>query len=168
MTNLEQLLDDALAGGEVPGAAALVARNDHVEVASVGDVGPDSIVRIASITKPITAAAVMLLVEDGRAALDDPIARWLPELESPVVVRTPATRRAGKFLPGAATAYGPAGRPKRQLMMAEPPLESSVRLATVVGPGRGAIPPAKPHAGCPQAEGPRFPVRRRTTKGRTA
>ena len=52
--------------------------------------GPDSIFRIASITKPITAAAVMLLVDDGVVALDDPIARWLPELESPLVVRTPA------------------------------------------------------------------------------
>jgi CubicO group peptidase (beta-lactamase class C family) len=51
----------------------------------------DSIFRIASITKPITAAATMVLVEGGRVALDDPIARWLPELESPVVVRTPSS-----------------------------------------------------------------------------
>src|SRR2546423_9966414 len=40
-------------------------------------------------TKPITAAAVMLLVDEGVVALDDPIARWLPELASPKVVRTP-------------------------------------------------------------------------------
>ena len=50
----------------------------------------DSIFRIASITKPITAAAVMMLVEDGRIALDDPVGQWLPELASPMVVRTPA------------------------------------------------------------------------------
>ena len=49
----------------------------------------DTIVRIASIGKPITAAAVMMLVDDGTLALDEPIARWLPELASPVVVRTP-------------------------------------------------------------------------------
>ncbi len=49
----------------------------------------DTIVRIASIGKPITAAAVMTLVDDGTLALDEPIARWLPELASPVVVRTP-------------------------------------------------------------------------------
>src|SRR5690242_9365500 len=49
----------------------------------------DSLFRIASLTKPITAAAVLLLVDDGELALDDPIARWLPELASPVVVRTP-------------------------------------------------------------------------------
>src|SRR5262249_32959822 len=46
--------------------------------------------RVASITKPITAAAVMMLVDDGRVALDDPVGRWLPELASPAVVRTPA------------------------------------------------------------------------------
>jgi CubicO group peptidase (beta-lactamase class C family) len=51
----------------------------------------ESIFRFASITKPITAAAVMMLVEDGRIALDDPVDRWLPELAEPKVVRTPAS-----------------------------------------------------------------------------
>ena len=51
----------------------------------------NSIFRIASITKPITAAAVMMLVEDGRIALEDPVRQWLPELASPAVVRTPAS-----------------------------------------------------------------------------
>ena len=51
----------------------------------------DSIFRLASITKPVTAAAVMLLVQDGRIALADPVATWLPELARPVVVRTPAS-----------------------------------------------------------------------------
>jgi CubicO group peptidase (beta-lactamase class C family) len=49
----------------------------------------DSIFRIASITKPIVAAAAMVLVEDGRMALDDPVERWLPELASRVVLRRP-------------------------------------------------------------------------------
>jgi CubicO group peptidase (beta-lactamase class C family) len=89
MTQLRDLLEEAVGDGVVPGAAALVARGEEVEVASAGDLGPDAIVRIASITKPITAAAVMLLVEEGRLALDNPIARWLPELASPRVVRTP-------------------------------------------------------------------------------
>jgi CubicO group peptidase (beta-lactamase class C family) len=89
MTPLHDLLETTVASGTVPGAAALVARGEDVEIVGVGEVEPDSIVRIASITKPITAAAVMLLVEDGLLALDDPIARWLPELASPHVVRTP-------------------------------------------------------------------------------
>src|ERR1700751_5863478 len=51
----------------------------------------DSIFRIASITKPVTAAAVMMLVEDGRIALDEPVRRWLPELASPGVWAPPAS-----------------------------------------------------------------------------
>src|SRR5437879_13348973 len=89
MTPLQDLLETTLGEGTVPGVAALVARGDEIEIGSVGEVDPDSIVRIASITKPITAAAVMLLVDEGVVALDDPIARWLPELSSPSVVRTP-------------------------------------------------------------------------------
>jgi CubicO group peptidase (beta-lactamase class C family) len=89
VTSLRRLVESAVAGGVVPGAAALVARGDDVEVAAAGEIAPDSIARIASITKPITAAALMLLVDDGLMALDDPIARWLPELAAPRVVRTP-------------------------------------------------------------------------------
>ena len=88
MTPLQRFLETTAESGKVPGAAALVARGEDVEIAGVGEVEPDSIVRIASITKPITAAAVMLLVDEGLVSLDDPIARWLPELASPRVVRT--------------------------------------------------------------------------------
>jgi len=84
-------LQDLLDAAAVPGAAALVSRGDEVEIASAGELERDSIVRVASITKPITAAAVMLLIEDGLASLDSPIADWLPELASPHVVRTPSS-----------------------------------------------------------------------------
>ena len=89
MTPLQDLLETSVGAGVAPGAAALVARADDVEVASVGEFKPDSIARIASITKLITAAAVMLLVDEGLVALDAPISRWLPEVASPQVVRTP-------------------------------------------------------------------------------
>ena len=97
MTDLLDILETHVSKGPVPGAVALVARGDRVEFQAVGSVdvagtapmARDSIFRIASITKPITAAAVMMLVEDGRIALDDPVERWLPELVAPTVVRTP-------------------------------------------------------------------------------
>jgi CubicO group peptidase (beta-lactamase class C family) len=99
MSKLRDILETAVADGSVPGAVGLVARDDRIEVQAVGDadtqgtapMAQDSIFRIASITKPITAAAVMMLVEDGRIALADPVGRWLPELASPRVVRTPAS-----------------------------------------------------------------------------
>jgi len=89
MRSLQDLLDAAVGSGDAPGATALVARGDEVEIAAAGDLLPNSIIRLASTTKPIIAAAVMLLVDESRVALDDPIAEWLPELASPVVVRTP-------------------------------------------------------------------------------
>jgi CubicO group peptidase (beta-lactamase class C family) len=97
MSDLRSVLDEHVTRGPVPGAVALIARGDRVEVEAVGSadvagttpVARDSIFRVASITKPITAAAALVLVDDGRIALDDPVGEWLPELASPVVVRTP-------------------------------------------------------------------------------
>lgn len=96
MTDLNEVLSRHVHAGTLPGAVGIVARGDDVEAAAVGAMafgGPpmarDSIFRIASITKPITAAAVMTLVDDGRLTLDAPVREWLPELASPVVVRTP-------------------------------------------------------------------------------
>src|SRR6476646_7262655 len=65
LSELQDLVEAAVADGKAPGAAALVSRADAVEVTSAGELEADSIVRIASLTKPISAAAVMLLVDDG-------------------------------------------------------------------------------------------------------
>jgi len=99
MSTLHDILQTSVSNGSVPGAVGLVARGGQVEVHAAGaadvdgarPMARDSIFRIASITKPITAAAVMMLAEDGRIALDDPVGRWLPELAAPSVVRTPAS-----------------------------------------------------------------------------
>ncbi|MFD0020496.1 serine hydrolase domain-containing protein [Streptomyces sp. NPDC058382] len=97
MSTLREVLEEHVRDGSVPGAVGLVARGNRVDVQAVGnaDVGGgtpmarDSLFRIASITKPLTAAAAMLLIEDGRIALADPVGPWLPELAAPMVVRTP-------------------------------------------------------------------------------
>ena len=99
MTKLSDVLQAHVGNGSAPGAVGLVARGERVEVQAVGSVDVegtapmtrDSIFRIASITKPITAAAVMMLVDEGRIALQDSVEHWLPELASPTVVRTPAS-----------------------------------------------------------------------------
>jgi CubicO group peptidase (beta-lactamase class C family) len=99
MTTLRETLETHVDDGAMPGAVALVARGDQVEVEAVGPIdvegsapmARDTIFRIASITKPITAAAVLMLIEDGQIALDEPVDKWLPELASPSVVRTPTS-----------------------------------------------------------------------------
>src|SRR5436190_23475647 len=82
--------------GDVPGLVTLVARRDALDVDAIGsmalDGAPmqrDTIFRITSMTKPITAAATMLLVEDCVLALDDPVDPFLPELARRTVLRRP-------------------------------------------------------------------------------
>lgn len=84
--------------GAVPGAVVLAADGDHVQVVAVGHhdvegtvpMGEDTVFRVASITKPIIAALTMMLVEDGRLALDAEVREWLPELAAPTVLRDPS------------------------------------------------------------------------------
>ncbi|MFC9326021.1 serine hydrolase domain-containing protein [Kitasatospora sp. NPDC057015] len=98
MTKLHDILARYVGAGALPGAVGLVADGGRIEVAAVGSaevdgstaMARDSIFRVASLTKPVTAAAVMMLVDDGLIALDDPVGRWLPELASPSVVRSPS------------------------------------------------------------------------------
>lgn len=92
---LRAALSPFVASGDIPGLVALVARGDDVEVVTLGVQGTsgapmarDSIFRGASITKPLTAALVMVLVEDGLIDLDAPVSGLLPELGSPRVLRT--------------------------------------------------------------------------------
>lgn len=71
----------------VPGLVALVASGNHVHVETLGQlsvgghpVQRDSLFRIASITKPVTGAATLALIEEGLIGLDEPVDTLLPEL----------------------------------------------------------------------------------------
>ncbi|MDH6133641.1 CubicO group peptidase (beta-lactamase class C family) [Kitasatospora sp. MAA4] len=73
--------------GQVPGLVALVARRGEVHVETLGvqavggtPVARDTLFRVASMTKPVTAVAAMILVEECRLRLDDPVDGLLPEL----------------------------------------------------------------------------------------
>jgi CubicO group peptidase (beta-lactamase class C family) len=83
--------------GEIPGMVTLLARRGEVHVEALGalalggsePVRRDTLFRISSMTKPITAAAALILVEECRLRLDDPVDAWLPELASRRVLRCP-------------------------------------------------------------------------------
>ncbi len=85
--------------GDVPGLVTLVSRGEEADVAafgvrSVGGEGSqkvqrDTIFRIASMTKAITAVATMMLVESGNVRLDEPVDRLLPELANRKVLKRP-------------------------------------------------------------------------------
>ena len=81
---MEGWVDD----GKLPFAATVVARHGEIawrghtgcrDVASASPYAPDTIVRIYSMTKPVTSVALMMLYERGLFHLDDPIAEYLPE-----------------------------------------------------------------------------------------
>jgi CubicO group peptidase (beta-lactamase class C family) len=91
--------------GEIPGLVALVCRRGEVHVEAIGGRDPirrDTIFRIASLTKPVAAAAAMILVEECRLRLDELVDRLLPEL---------ADRRVLKRLDGPLDETVPARRP---------------------------------------------------------
>jgi CubicO group peptidase (beta-lactamase class C family) len=83
--------------GLAPGLVAAVSRRGETHVAAIGMMAfdgdapmqRDTIFRIASVTKPITAAAAMILVEACVLRLDDPVDEFLPELADRQVLRTP-------------------------------------------------------------------------------
>ena len=90
---------DVMAGhvgrGVVPGVVTLLSRRGEVQVDAIGTkafggsepMRSDTIFRIASVTKPIVAAAAMILVEECVLRLDEPVDRWLPELADRRVLR---------------------------------------------------------------------------------
>src|ERR1043165_1541560 len=84
--------------GALAGAAMLAWRDGKVmETTCVGwrnlqaglAIQRDTLFRIASMTKPITSTAALMLFEEGRFALDDPITRWAPEFSQMRVLRSP-------------------------------------------------------------------------------
>ena len=98
-------LDAAMRGyverGEIAGVVTLVSRRDDLHVAAIGvqdlDSGVpmrrDTIFRIASMSKPVTAAAALMLVEEAKLRLDEPVDRLLPELAERRVLGTIGSAR---------------------------------------------------------------------------
>src|SRR5688572_5684415 len=105
LARIKEAVQRHIDNGNVPGAVTLVARNGkvvHMEAHGVIDVEArrpmpkDGIFRLASMSKPITAVAVMMLVEEGKIRLNDPIARFIPEFANmKVAVAAPGGRAGG-------------------------------------------------------------------------
>jgi len=99
LVRLHEIIEGHVAEGRAPGAVWALARRGQVEIGTVGSVGPsspgiagaalarDSIFRISSMTKPVTAVAALILVEECRLRLDDPVDDLLPELADRQVMR---------------------------------------------------------------------------------
>lgn len=94
LARIDDMFNQALEENTIPGAVALIARNGkivfHEAYGQANESGKslekDAIFRIASQTKAITSTAVMMLWEEGKFQLDDPISNYIPEFKDPQVL----------------------------------------------------------------------------------
>ncbi|MFD9947279.1 serine hydrolase domain-containing protein [Nonomuraea sp. NPDC059023] len=97
LRRLREVLARHVESGKIPGLVALVSRGGHTHVETIGtmrhDGGTpmrrDTIFRMASTSKPVTMAAAMILLDECRLRLDDPVDPWLPELADRQVLKRP-------------------------------------------------------------------------------
>ncbi len=101
LERIDAMIEQRIAAGELTGAVTIVARRGqvaHVSVHGVMDLESrrpmrdDTLFRIASMTKPIVGVGVMLMVEENKLHLDDPVARYVPEFRN---LRVAVARPAG-------------------------------------------------------------------------
>ncbi|MEV7806611.1 serine hydrolase domain-containing protein [Microbispora sp. NPDC088329] len=110
LRRVREVLARHVESGKIPGLVALIGRGDETHVEAIGtmrhDGGApmrrDTIFRMASTSKPVTIAAAMVLLDECRLRLDDPVDPWLPEL---------ADRRVLKRFDGPLDDTVPARRP---------------------------------------------------------
>lgn len=101
LTGLRALLEQRVASGFVPGIVAVLNRGGEAWIDTIGalafegegahsPMGADTIFRISSMSKPLTAACAMSLVDDGILRLDAAVDEWLPEMADAHVLVDPA------------------------------------------------------------------------------
>ena len=97
LNRIDAMCQEAIDKGDLPGIVALVARNGKIvfhEAYGMADhttsrkMKKDDIFRIASQSKAITSTAVMMLWEEGKFRLDDPISKFIPEFKKPQVLKS--------------------------------------------------------------------------------
>jgi CubicO group peptidase (beta-lactamase class C family) len=117
LQRITEMIQRRIAAGDLTGAVTVVARRGkvaHLAAQGVMDLDskkpmtPDTMFRIASMTKPVIAVSIMMLVEEGKLHLSDPVARFIPQFATmKVAVARPVT--GGSEGPGFYTV--PAQRP---------------------------------------------------------
>ncbi|WP_214414211.1 serine hydrolase domain-containing protein [Sphaerisporangium fuscum] len=97
LRRLREVLARHVESGKIPGLVALFSRDEETHVEALGTMrhdggapmGRDTIFRMASTSKPVTMAAAMVLLDECRLRLDDPVDPWLPELAGRRVLKRP-------------------------------------------------------------------------------
>jgi CubicO group peptidase (beta-lactamase class C family) len=112
LKRISQMVQRRIDAGDMTGAVTIVARKGrvvHLEAQGLMDleskkpVTKDTMFRVASMTKPVTGVAIMMMIEEGKIRLTDPVSRYIPEFRG-MKVAVPLAARPG---PGAPVPTGP-------------------------------------------------------------
>ncbi len=107
LLRIDQVVQREIAAKHITGAVTLVARRGHIahfkahglmDIESGKAMKEDTIFRIASMTKPVTGVALLMLVEEGKVRLSDPVSRFIPEFRD-TKVAIPISKPAPKASP---------------------------------------------------------------------
>ena len=106
LPNTQALFDGYVKSGKMPGIVGAFGQGDgptlFVTSGRIGDepnapaANPDSLWRVYSMTKPVTAAAAMILIEEGKIGLDDPVSKYIPAFANMRVLTDPANSLASR------------------------------------------------------------------------
>jgi CubicO group peptidase (beta-lactamase class C family) len=130
--------------GSISGAVTLVARHGkiaHLEAHGLLDIESkrampkDGVFRLASMSKPITAVAVMMMVEEGKIRLRDPVSRFIPEFKSMKVAVAKPNARGGGAAPASPGGPGGRGGPPPEVDLVSPTREITIRDLLTHGSG---------------------------------
>jgi CubicO group peptidase (beta-lactamase class C family) len=156
LARMREVMAGYVERGEVPGLVLAVSRRGEALIEPIGAAGldgtpirDDTIFRLSSLTKPITAAATMICLEECTLRLDEPVDRLLPELAGRVVVRRPdgplddtvpavraiTVRDLLTFTWGLGMVIAPPGTLPIQQVMVELELNQSPPIEPSVAPG---------------------------------
>ena len=111
LQRIHQMIQRHIDAGDITGAVTLVARKGQiawVDAAGVMDLETkapmkrDSLFRMASMTKPVIGTAMMMMLEEGKVSLSDPVSKFIPEFKNMKVgiLQSPGGRGAGAAHPG--------------------------------------------------------------------
>jgi CubicO group peptidase (beta-lactamase class C family) len=147
LQRISQMIQRHIAAGEMSGAVTIVARKGkivHLEAQGVMDldskkpVAKDTMFRLASMTKPVTGLAIMMMIEEGKVRLTDPVSRYIPEFKGlKVAVAQPG--RGGAAAPAPAAGNGRGAAPNFYTVPAEREITVKDLLTHVSGLASGTM-----------------------------
>ena len=112
LQRVNDVIKASIAAGQITGAVTMVSRKGHIahfeaqglmDVEAKTPMRKDAIFRMASMSKPVTGVAILMLMEEGKLRLTDPVSRFIPEFKNPKVAilkTTSGARGAAPATPG--------------------------------------------------------------------